>query len=782
MNDSVTSSKQSEKEMFIAIFLLGFICLMMELIQVKMLSFFIGSISNFIAIPIALFGLALGSLFCHFFYHGDNQKLIRVASNALFPVLAATFILFFMVANTLFPDIHIAFASPPEDAAKLFTYSAMFLPGYFVCGVLLTTYFSIAADQIGKLYFFDLTGAALGCLVTSMLFTYTDLPIVVLVLLMACLGLMLNTESQFRPYLVAGALASMMLLLALSANGVIFDEHPNTKRLARTLHKKAANAEVVEMAAKWNHLARTGIYRLDLPGLAPDLAPMVIVQDDGVSNVGVIPYNPELDANYYIKRRVQQPIAKLLGYNPEKILVMFAGAGKDMVQLDALHDGKADITGVELNDLVREMALTPGAFGMNLKRFFEKPNIHYVIREGRDFLNADKRLYDVIFVATNGSVYANRTGHTRKYLDTYQACAAYLDHMKEDGLIVFTNQPVERKLESFARLFKERNLGDFSKSVYSAGVPNADAIQTAYIKLGGLSEKDVEIIRNHHRRLEPRWQIHYDPYGPKREIFKKWIEIPVEKRDGDLITDDKPFIRTIDFAGFRLFPSEQQLHDQRYASNWIKVFTVIMFALVSLLVIGVARFLGPREGRLPLLWLTYFFVSGISYMGVEIGLIAKTELFTGNPLYAVAIILASFLMSNGIGAMLQDKYHVMKGPLTLLLYTAISIAWGVAMVELLNTYMLSVHIALKVLLVFVAVVPSGVCLGMYYPLGVQTLVDKGKEKTIPVTYGAATLSSVLGSSAAATLIINFGFSTIIIAGGLGYALAAGVYYSARRFA
>jgi hypothetical protein len=45
-----------------------------------------------------------------------------------------------------------------------------------------------------------------------------------------------------------------------------------------------------------------------------------------------------------------------------------------------------------------------------------------------------------------------------------------------------------------------------------------------------------------------------------------------------------------------------------------------------------------------------------------------------------------------------------------------------------------------------AVIPCGTALGMFYLFGVTTLVAGGREETVPITYGAATLSSVLGSA------------------------------------
>jgi hypothetical protein len=166
-------------------------------------------------------------------------------------------------------------------------------------------------------------------------------------------------------------------------------------------------------------------------------------------------------------------------------------------------------------------------------------------------------------------------------------------------------------------------------------------------------------------------------------------------------------------------------------------------------------------------------------MAVEIGLIAKMELFMGNPLYAVAVILAIFLLSNGIGAYLQHRFHIFKGPVIMVLAAGLTIPWGLLCIELFNDYLLSVNIILKVLLVLVAVMPAGICLGLYYPFGVSTLVENGKDETVPATYGIATLSSVLGSAMAMTFIVNYGFSIIVAAGALGYLMVAGIYAAAR---
>ena len=170
----------------------------------------------------------------------------------------------------------------------------------------------------------------------------------------------------------------------------------------------------------------------------------------------------------------------------------------------------------------------------------------------------------------------------------------------------------------------------------------------------------------------------------------------------------------------------------------------------------------------------------LSYMCVEIGLMAKSELFLGNPPHAVAVILALFLASNGLGAYLQDRLRVFRGLATLVPPAIAAIAWGVLASHLCNARLLSLPLPLKILCVALSVVPAGTFLGMFYPFGVERVVEAGRRAAVPATYATATLSSVWGSSWAMTAIANLGFSAVILMGAAGYALTGVLYLVARR--
>jgi hypothetical protein len=773
----------SKRTVEIAIFLIGLLCLMVELLHTRMLAFFLGSISNFLAIPVSLVGLALGSLLVHRERSGDPRRLIAILQALVLPVLAVAFVAFFAVANAFFPVIHVSLENPYGDAARLLAYSGIFLPAYAIFGALLALYFDQGAARIGRLYFFDLAGAASGCLLAPLVLTWVGLPPAIMTVLLGALALLAATPLARRPLAVGAGAAGVCVLALLAYRGSVLREHPDIARLSRYVLADHARSGAEEVRVRWNDLARTSLVRAAAGDATANADAWGIVQDDGISNVKVARWDPAATPADLLPASLHHALPFLMGHEPRRILVLFAGVGRDMVELDCLAEGRADITGVELNRAVVDLHRDPLLAGMNLRAFHARPNMHLVVREGRDFLDEDRGRYDLVFVATNGSTSAARTGHTRKFLDTYEAMASYLDHLSTGpgAMIVFVNQPVLHKAEALRLLFAERGLGDFAQAVFAFGSPDTRGQDSMVVKPGGLTRDEIAAIERKVASWPHPRRVLYAPGGAGEPRF---VDAVLGRTRGPLVTDDRPFVHEVSWRDFELWPAKARFVDQLYASSWIKIFTVLLFGVVSVAVmifggvgLGTRR---RRERRVPWPWVMYFVVAGLSYMCVEIGLIAKAELFLGSPLYAVAVILALFLASNGLGAYLQDRLHVFRNLATLVAPTVATVAWGVAATHLCNARLLSLPLPIKVLCVALSVVPAGTFVGMFYPFGVERVVEAGHRAAVPATYALATLSSVWGASWAMTAIINLGFSTVILMGAAGYVLTGGLYLLARR--
>lgn len=760
----------------VTVALVGLTSLMYELLQVRVLAFFLGNSMDFLAIPIALLGLALGSMYAHFVYKGSSERLVTRAGLAVLPLLVLAFFLLFFVADTFFSTIHVGLADPRIDLHRLLVYSAIFLPPYVALGAMLASLFGAWAERIGRLYFFDLAGAALGCVLTPLLFTWVDLWAAILGVLAGGLGLWVVAARRRIPLILGGVLG-FLVVAVLAARGQCFREHPDPVALAKFV-PGGDEGEVRSVAVRWNHIARTALLEVRRPYAGGTERKHYVVQDNGLSNVWLKHWDPDEDRETTLERSFHHAMPWDLGQDPRSILVVFAGAGRDMITFEHLSAGQAEIVGVELNPAVRNMSYREVVVHSRLRKFHGRQNIHLEIEEGRDFLNRDERVYDHIHVANNGAVASARSGHTRKFLDTYQAMEAYLDRLAPGGFIVFRNQPITGKIPSFIRLFEERGLGDAREAMIVFGQTSRPNLDTLLVKPGGFSADEVLAIQ---QRVSSKSAVARMLHAPHRSLRSNRVTGVMEDPSSTrFVSDDRPFIRGLQLDEFTFTPSDKKLMDRRWVSSWVKVLTVLIFALAAGLVAVVARVLGGRDARVPGAWIAYLLASGVGYMAVEIGLIAKTELFVGNPLYAVALNLAAFLVANSIGALLQDQHRIMRGPGWLVGATVLSVAWGLLAVNLCNAHLLSLPLPVKALGVVLATAPAGIALGCFYPYCVQRIVAADQARCVPMTYALTTLSSVLGSVFAMTAIIELGFTTVIALGAALYVVAGGIAWVVRR--
>ena len=259
----------------------GFTSLAYELVQVRMLAFFLGNNLDFLAIPLALLGLAIGSAYAHFAHRGPLETIVRRGRLVTLPLLAAVLVVFFLVANTFFSRIHVGLADPATDSWRLLAYGAIFLPPYVVFGAMLSALFGQHPDRVGRLYFFDLTGAAAACVLTPTVLTAIDLWAALLGVL--AVGLALFALEARRDLRLAAGVVGFGVLAVLAGTGVVFREHPNPVALAKSVLAGVDKPRVQEVAVRWSEIARTALLHITSQTDA-DIDLYYLVMDNGLSN------------------------------------------------------------------------------------------------------------------------------------------------------------------------------------------------------------------------------------------------------------------------------------------------------------------------------------------------------------------------------------------------------------------------------------------------------------------------------------------------------------------
>lgn len=201
--------------------------------------------------------------------------------------------------------------------------------------------------------------------------------------------------------------------------------------------------------------------------------------------------------------------------------------------------------------------------------------------------------------------------------------------------------------------------------------------------------------------------------------------------------------------------------------------------MLTFMVVGLYVF---RAKMPPVKMMIYLLITGFCYMMVEIAFISKLELFLESPLTSMALLLAVFLLANGVGANIFSRYRKQLNMNLMPLIVAAVVMFSLTIIERLVAYRLGWPLPGKIIMATLIVAPTGICLGLFFPFVVTWLAEHGKSETVPITYGISTLSSVTGATYAMTMIINLGYNQIVYQAVIGYAALTVLLLVYNRFA
>jgi len=735
------------------VFLAAFSCLLFELIISRIADFHLDSRNSFIAIPITFLGLALGSLHVHFRNKIVERFNVRLNLVLLATVAFLTLLLVFFIFSRYMTvtGAYSVMNTLRHSLNKSAFFAVVFLVPFYFFGRVLTVCYHLNRDRIGTIYGADLFGASLACLLTPILFHVFNLPGVLFaftcglsILILVFLRLAWRT-----------AVGLLVLLVALNGSFLYFITYADNHTDFRDFFSGEGGGGVKEITHAWNEFSRVSVVTIERGGTSR----YKIIHDNAQSNVEVAKYTP---GSFRTAREVGGVDTLFLRGRPVRdVMVMFAGCGAQMIPFHVLSGGAAHITGVELNPLVRELAVnTPELESFALREFLALPNVDLRIMEGRSFLVRNQCKFDVIFVGSKAPTNVQLTGHSRKYLDTVEAFGLYLDHLRDGGVLFFNHQPLGDAIETLKRVFLMRGLPDFAQSAITLRAGRSFDLM---VSPQGFSLEDVQRLVNADRNNV----IDYAPYvRTQGGRFAGAITSPVDPKTKP-VTDDRPFIWDLDFRDYRLVPDANQIRDDYYYFNWTRITILLVLALFSLFFIALACL--RRSSRPPIATLAYLLITGFCYLLVEIVFMARLELFLQDLLVSMATTLSVFLLASGVGSSLSRVFAGRVSMRVFPFFVALLVAGSVFSLDFVIHHLLALPLFLRIVVVVMLILPVGVCLGMFYPLAVAGLVRHGFENAVPITYGISTLSSVVGATYAMTMMLEIGYSQLLYQAAVGYA-------------
>lgn len=757
-------------QIYLGVALTTLATLMMELSLTRIFSVVFYYHFAFLAISIALFGLGAGGVFSYVVagWRGRvYEKLGWLA--AVNSVLVLASLVFILTRPANFGNLTIALV-----------YFASALP--FLCaGAIVSLAISETIDRVDRVYFFDLLGAAGGCLLLLPFLNWFGGPntvITVAVLFAASAAVWFNLARSVRNRAVAVALA-----LGLVATFVL-----NLQQ--RFIDVKYAKGQELqgEEFVKWN-----GISRISMKADAGSGGHLIVIDADASTGVPHFDFAnlSEKDKRDLLFQGPGLPYSLRPG---AQVLIIGPGGGWDVSR--ALASGAKSVTGVEINRIIANTIMRE-RFPDYSRRLYHRPDVHIEIEDGRSYIRRSTEKFQILqatLVDTWASTAAGAFALSENNLYTSDAFYDYLSHLTDDGFLAFTRWGFDPPRESLRLLtladealtrLGERELFRHVIIAREDSTEGWGAKDTVMISRKPWSLEDIARAREI-LRLGNMEAVYY-PGMQTTNAFALYMLTQNKQQfldsyryDVAPVSDDRPFffytVQPRDLAAF-ILSGAQESADYKINRAVPMLFSLMFISLVAT---AVVLALPPLVlgARLPVergtrLFLLYFLCIGIGYILIQVALIQKFVLFLGHPTYALTIIVFSMLVSSGAGSYWSRRvaFENERNWRMVLVGVALGVMLVAAIAAPLTTALVGWDWYAKAGITVLLVAPLGFVMGIPFPTGLHRL-EQVAATAVRWAWSINAASSVLGSATAIFLAIYLGLTNTLIIGGLCYLVAA----------
>jgi len=733
---------------------------------------------------------------------GREPAFFRGALLAATPSLVACYAL---VQRIPFETFELT-TQPGQAWYLLALYLVLAVP-FFLIACCITLGFFLAPANIGRLYFFNMAGSGLGALlVAGLLYRVAPahLPYVLTFAAAGAFAVAAWSGSHMQRCLRYGALAAVLAGVFLP--GTVPIRVSEYKGLSYIL--QMPDAEVV--AERYSPLAQTTAVSSSMLRETPgqisnypmaamgNLPPQIGLYFDAGAVSPVHRFEGDLEPFAFLDYVTSALPYRLL--DEPAVAVLGAGGGTDV--LSALWHSAQSVTAVEVDPVVLDLVETELAeFSGGLYR---QPGVTPVIAEGRGFLQASEDRFDLIQLPLFGSFSAAAAGVlalNESYLYTVEALALFLDRLTDDGILAvncWLKTPPRDAVKLFATAVEACERMGFEDPARHLVFIRSWNNATILVSRSPLTPARIEAVRafsadrfldlshypgiteeevNQYTLLEEEtyYQAARAILSPGREAF--YSDYPFYVRPA---TDDRPYF--FRFLRWSVLPQLLRGEDMEWLPFVEWGYIVLMGTVAQSFAAGLVLILLPLVllARRPALrgasgWtLVYFAALGLAFMFLEIAFIQIFMRFLAYPIYAVTVVLTSFLIFSGLGSLAAG--HLRHLPPPRLLAAA---AGGIALFSACYLAFLPGLFnagagwsdAAKILLSVLLLGPLAFCMGIPFPAGLQLVSDRANA-LVPWAWGVNGCMSVLGATLATFTAIHFGFQVLVTLAVALYLVAA----------
>ncbi len=478
----------------------------------------------------------------------------------------------------------------------------------------------------------------------------------------------------------------------------------------------------------------------------------------------------------------------------DDVLVLGAGGGIEV--WNALEHGASRVTAVELNPQVVEL----GGWGSPSAGERYEAQVEWVIGDARGFTARSDERFDLVALGPAlafGSSAAGVYALNEDFMHTVEAYTSYIERLSDDGVLAITRWLMTPPRESVRVILTAaealRRIAP-DNMIDKLIILRSWATVTVLVKPSGFRSDELRALMAWaaERRFDLDWYPGIEGPGAAYNI----IDEPVLFRAAAAAIGGRE--RAEQFAAayaFEVSPADDARpyphHFLRAGSirefvgrdrgswlafaewGYVALFATLAQSIVLatlLLLVPAAVRVGVKSASNWMRLIGYFSAIGFAYLAAEIAAIQQLNLLLGHPVYAVAAVLAAFLVCSGLGSVWSDRLNAARGWQIGAGLAVLLVLYGVlllSLVHLLQPAALLVRAGAAVVLL----APLAFLMGTPFPLGLRSLAGTGVEG---VAWGWASngFASVVATPLAAMIALESGSQALLFAAAAAYAAAA----------
>ena len=698
---------------------------------------------------------------------------------------------------------------------------------FVALGIILSILLGRARDDIGRLYFADLAAAGVACVVAIPFISAYGPPRVIMLgaALFAAVGLGAVTWRPARSPQIALAGVGI-LALGLSAGAFIQPELlpdivPDARKIAYSADcpDGATEETCPRGASDWGP-----VFRVDAQPVPqtregwPTEGNAWLLIHDGTYGAGMHRFDGDAAALTYFDTDPRRIPFEVLGDAPDKTLIIGSAGGNEI--LASLHFGAKAIEAVELNPVT--VRLLEEDFNEETGDLPGRPEVELHQGDGRTYLARSDGDYDLIWFVAPDSYAANNAASSgafvlsESYLYTSEMIQESLEHLSDDGVIVvqfgellFSNDEhpedarpnrTSRYLVTARHALRELGIETPENHLLVAVEQSQGAQPAIVVKRTPFTADEITQFTETVPTLKDT-RLVYAPGTFSDESIpariagasdQATVDAIVKAYPGEVgvITDDAPFFWHFEDFGdvFGEITDSWNGLDPEDTIGERVLLLLLGFAIAYAAVFLLVPFLFVRKrwARLPAKAssATYFACLGLGFMFYEITMIQRLVQFLGYPTISLTVTLAAILISTGVGALASKRFasdprRALAGLLAVL--AVLTVFYRLALDNLTES-LLDQSVFVRIVVSVVVLVPLGLCLGMFMPLGLGVVAGMGDDGESYTAWAWAVngFFSVIGSVLTTILAMELGFSKVQVIAWLVYGVAVVAFVRLHR--